>query len=151
MVLVTTSWQRWAAGLAVSLVVFLVLYLTVIQPSTNTANQALKTGEAQTQQAIKQAQQQITSASHQAAAARGTPASKPRRAREQANKQIAAAGAKASQRLNEAGKLAACVSAAGTDTGQLQALPGQVHPLIANVAPQSDTALLLSERERCSP
>ena len=63
MVLVTTSWQRWAGGLAVSLVVFAVLYLTVIQPSTNTANQAVKAGMQQTQQATKQAQQQINSAS----------------------------------------------------------------------------------------
>ena len=107
MVLVTTSWQRWAAGLAVSLVVFLVLYLTVIQPSTNTANQAVKAGVQQTQQAIKQAQQQINSAtgSNKASAASG-----------HASKQLAAAGAKANKQLTEAGKLAACVAAAGTDT-----------------------------------
>jgi hypothetical protein len=112
MVLVTTSWQRWAAGLAVSLVVFVVLYLTVIQPSTNTANQAVKAGMQQTQQAIKQAQQQINSAgaSNQASVASG-----------HASKQFAAVGAKANQQLNQAGKLAACVAAAGTDTGKLQA------------------------------
>jgi hypothetical protein len=111
MVLVTTSWQRWAAGLAVSLVVFLVLYLTVIQPSTTTANQAVKAGMQQTQQAIKQAQQQINSggANHQASATG------------HASKQFAAAGAQATKQLNQAGKLAACVSSAGTDTGKLQA------------------------------
>ena len=90
MVLVTTSWQRWAAGLAVSLVVFLVLYLTVIQPSTNTANQAVKAGVQQTQQAIKQAQQQINAGTNQAQAASG-----------HASKQAAAAGAKANKQLAE--------------------------------------------------
>jgi hypothetical protein len=117
MVIVNSSWQRWAAGLAVSLIIFLVLYLTVIQPSTNTANQAIKTGEAQTQQAIKQAQQQISSAGNQASGASKQAAA----VGAKANKQIAAAGAQANRQLNQAGKLAACVSAAGTDTGKLQA------------------------------
>jgi hypothetical protein len=123
MVLVTTSWQRWAAGLAVSLVVFLVLYLTVIQPSTNTANQAVKAGMQQTQQAIKQAQAQINSASasNPASAASGHANKQVAAAGAKANQQLAAAGAKANQQLNEAGKLAACVSAAGTDTGKLEA------------------------------
>ena len=121
MVLVTTSWQRWAAGLAVSLVIFLVLYLTVIQPSTNTANQAIKTGEAQTQQAIKQAQQQISSAGNRASAASGHSSGQAAAVGAKANQQIAAAGAQANQQLSQAGKLAACVSAAGTDTGKLQA------------------------------
>lgn len=121
MVLVTTSWQRWAAGLAVSLVVFLVLYLTVIQPSSNTANQAVKAGMQQTQQAIKQAQQQINSGSNQASAASGHASKQFAAAGAKANKQLAAAGAKANQQLSEAGKLAACVAAAGTDTGKLQA------------------------------
>jgi hypothetical protein len=121
MVLVTTSWQRWAAGLAVSLVVFLVLYLTVIQPSSNTANQAVKAGMQQTQQAIKQAQQQINTGSKQASAASGHASKQFAAAGAKANKQLAAAGAKANKQLNEAGKLAACVAAAGTDTGKLQA------------------------------
>jgi hypothetical protein len=121
MVLVTTSWQRWAAGLAVSLVVFLVLYLTVIQPSTNTANQAVKAGEQQTQQAIKQAQQQINAGTNQAKAASGHASKQAAAAGAQANKQLAAAGAKANKQLSVAGKLAACVAAAGTDTGKLQA------------------------------
>jgi hypothetical protein len=121
MVLVTTSWQRWAAGLAVSLVVFLVLYLTVIQPSTTTANQAVKAGLQQTQQAIKQAQQQINSASNPASAASGHANHQVTAAGAKANKQLAAAGAKANQQLNVAGKLAACVAAAGTDTSKLQA------------------------------
>ncbi len=121
MVIVNTSWQRWAAGLAVSLIIFVVLYLTVIQPSTNTANQAVKAGEAQTQQAIKQAQQQINSASSQANVASGHASKQAAAAGARANKQLAAAGAKANQQLNQAAKLAACVSAAGTDTGKLQA------------------------------
>ena len=123
MVLVTTSWQRWAAGLAASLVVFLVLYLTVIQPSTNTANQAVKAGMQQTQQAIKQAQQQLNSAGagNQASVASGHASKQVAVAKAKANQQLAAAGAKANQQLNTAGKLAACVAAAGTDTGQLQA------------------------------
>jgi F0F1-type ATP synthase membrane subunit b/b' len=121
MVIVNTSWKRWAAGLAVSLIIFLVLYLTVIQPSTNTANQAIKTGEAQTQQAIKQAQQQINSAGNQATGASGRASKHAAAAGAKANKQIAAAGKQANQQLNQAGKLAACVSAAGTDTGKLQA------------------------------
>jgi hypothetical protein len=117
MVLVTTSWQRWAAGLAVSLVVFVVIYLTVIQPSTNTANQAVKAGMQQTQQAIKQSQQQIDRATsaNQANANQASAASR------HANKQLAAAGATANKQLSVAGKLAACVAAAGTDTGKLQA------------------------------
>jgi hypothetical protein len=113
MVIVNTSWQRWAAGLAVSLVIFIVLYLTVIQPSNNTANQAVKVGEQQTQQAIKQAQHQINSANDGSASAKAVSA--------HASKQVAAAGAKANQQLSTAAKLAACVSAAGTDTGKLQA------------------------------
>jgi hypothetical protein len=121
MVIVNTSWKRWAAGLAVSLIIFLVLYLTVIQPSTNTANQAIRAGEAQTQQAIKQAQQQINSAGNQASGASGRASKQAAAAGAKANKQIAAAGAQANQQLNQAGKLAACVSAAGTDTGKLQA------------------------------
>jgi hypothetical protein len=121
MVIVNTSWKRWAAGLAVSLIIFLVLYLTVIQPSTNTANQAIKAGEVQTQQAIKQAQQQINSAATQANGASGRASKQAAAAGAKANKQIAAAGAQANQQLNQAGKLAACVSAAGTDTGKLQA------------------------------
>jgi F0F1-type ATP synthase membrane subunit b/b' len=120
MVIVNTSWKRWAAGLAVSLIIFLVLYLTVIQPSTNTANQAIKTGEAQTQQAIKQAQQQINSAGNQATGASGRASKHAAAAGAKANKQIAAAGKQANQQLNQAGKLAACVSAAGSDTGKLQ-------------------------------
>jgi uncharacterized protein YpmB len=121
MVLVTTSWQRWAAGLAVSLVIFLVLYLTVIQPSTNTANQAVKAGMQQTQQAIKQAQQQINAGTNQAKAASGHASKQAAAAGAKANKQLAAAGAKANKQLSVAGKLAACVAAAGTDTGKLQA------------------------------
>ena len=44
MVLVTGNWRIWLAGMAASLAIFAVVFFTVIQPSTNTANQALKTG-----------------------------------------------------------------------------------------------------------
>ena len=121
MVLVTTSWQRWAAGLAVSLVVFLVLYLTVIQPSTNTANQAVKAGEAADAAGDQAGPATDQRGSNQASAASGHASKQAAAAGAQANKQLAAAGAKANKQLNEAGKLAACVAAAGTDTGKLQA------------------------------
>ncbi len=123
MVIIHTSWQRWAAGLAVSLVIFLVLYLTVIQPSTNTANQAVKAGMQQTQQAIKQAQQQVNSAgvASPANAASTHVTKQVAAATATAKKQLAATDATANKQLNAAGKLATCVAAAGTDTGKLQA------------------------------
>jgi hypothetical protein len=58
-VLVTGSWKLWLAGLAASLAIFGVVYFTAIKPSTDTANQAIKQGMQQTQQAIHQAQQQL--------------------------------------------------------------------------------------------
>jgi hypothetical protein len=58
MVLVTGNWRIALAGLAASLLIFAVLFFTVIKPSENTANQAVKTGLQQTQQALNQAQKQ---------------------------------------------------------------------------------------------
>jgi hypothetical protein len=47
---------KWALlSLAVSLGIFLILYFTVIQPDNNTANNAIKQGEQQVQQAVDQA------------------------------------------------------------------------------------------------
>jgi hypothetical protein len=47
---------KWALlSLAVSLGIFLILYFTVIQPDNNTANNAIKQGEQQVQQAVNQA------------------------------------------------------------------------------------------------
>jgi hypothetical protein len=87
------------AGMVASLAIFAVVFFTVIQPSTDTANQALKTGLQQTQQAINQAQKQIGSASGQANAVSG----------------------QAQQQLSKAAKLANCVTSAGTDVTKIQA------------------------------
>ena len=63
----------WLASTVVSLVIFLIVYLTVIRPDQNTANQAVKTGLQQSQQVINQAKKQLSTAGAQAgsAAARG--------------------------------------------------------------------------------
>jgi flagellar biosynthesis/type III secretory pathway M-ring protein FliF/YscJ len=96
MVLVTNNWRLWAVGMLTSLIIFAVVYFAVIQPSTNTANQALKAGMQQTQQVINQAKKQINSSGASAAVAN-----------------------QASQQLNKASKLTSCVTAAGTDPSKL--------------------------------
>ena len=103
MVLITTSWRMWLAGLAVSLAVFGVLYFTVIRPDNNTANQAIKSGRQQSQQALNQAQQQLS----------------------ETHGQTGVASSKAQQELSKASKLSACVAAAGTDATKLQACKTQ--------------------------
>jgi hypothetical protein len=123
MVFVTHSWKAWAAGLVASLAIFGVLYFTVISPDQNTANQAVKTGMKQTQQAITQAEQDVSDssgtggsskhASKQVAAAKHEAAA--------ANKQVTKVANQAKSHLNEAAKLASCVTAAGTDTGKIEA------------------------------
>lgn len=55
MVVVTGNWRIALAGLAASLLIFGVLFFAVIQPSTNTANQAVKAGLQQSQQALNKA------------------------------------------------------------------------------------------------
>lgn len=105
MVLVTGNWKLWLAGMAVSLIIFLVVLFAVILPAQNTANQAIKSGEQQTQHALKAASQQLNSASS-AATSSG---------------QASATDKKAKHVLSQAAKLAACVSAAGTDVTKLQA------------------------------
>jgi ABC-type dipeptide/oligopeptide/nickel transport system permease component len=97
MVLVTRSWRLYLVGLAVSLVMFAVIYFAVISPAQNTANQALKTGLQQSQQVINQAQKQLS------------------------NSSSGQASGVTQQALGNAAKLTACVSSAGTDTGKLQA------------------------------
>jgi peptidoglycan hydrolase CwlO-like protein len=99
MVLVTSNWRMWMAGMAASLVIFAVIFFTVIRPDQNTANQALKSGLQQTQQVVKQAQHQLSSVGGQAGAASG----------------------QARQQLTKAAKLTSCVAAAGTDATKLQA------------------------------
>ena len=107
MVLVTGNQRMWAIGMFVSLAIFGVLYFTVIKPSSDTANQAVKTGLQQSQQALSQAQQQVSSATGAASGANGT--------------QVKAATGQVASALSNAQKLTACVSAAGTDATQLQA------------------------------
>jgi hypothetical protein len=98
MIFITTSWRMWLVGLAASLAIFGVVYFTVIRPDNNTANQAIKSGLQQSQQAINQAQQQLSKAGGQTRVK-----------------------AKARHELNKASRLSACVAAAGTDATKLQA------------------------------
>ena len=117
MVLVTGNWKIALAGLTASLVIFGVLFFTVIQPSSNTANQAVKSGLQQSQQALNQAQKQLSNASSQASAA---PA--------QAQQQISSATSQAQKQLSSAAKLTQCVSQAGTDATQIAACQSKYQP-----------------------
>jgi hypothetical protein len=119
MVMVTGNWRIALAGLAASLLIFGVLFFAVIQPSQNTANNAIKTGLQQSQQAINQAQQQLNNASSQASQA-ATP-----QAPAQVSKQISSATSQAQQTLSKATKLANCLTAAGIDTSKVQACQAQ--------------------------
>jgi type II secretory pathway component PulM len=85
----------WLVGMAASLAIFGVVYFTVIKPSSDTANQAIKTGLQQTQQALNQAQQQLKSSG-------------------------AGATGAAQQQLSKAQLLTQCVAAAGTDVSKIQ-------------------------------
>jgi hypothetical protein len=105
MVLVTTSKRMWLAGLAVSLIIFGVLYFTVIKPDNDSANAAVKSGLQQSEQVIKQTQKQVKSAENQTGSA-GSKADK------QANKQV-------NQQLDDASKLTSCLAAAGTNTSKV--------------------------------
>jgi hypothetical protein len=51
------GWKYWLAGLAVSVGIFAVLYFTVIKPTTDTANNAIRTSLEQSQQQLNQAEQ----------------------------------------------------------------------------------------------
>ncbi len=110
MVLVTANWRVALAGLAASLLIFGVLFFTVIQPSQHTANQAIKTGLQRSQQALNQAQKQLTGASTK------TSPSAPA-----VQSQVSKATGQAQQKLNQAAKLANCLSQAGIDTSKIQA------------------------------
>jgi hypothetical protein len=85
----------WAASTTVSLIVFGVIYFSVIKPATDTANQALKNGLQQTQQVISQATKQVTTAGQTNGAA--------------------------SQAVQKAAKLTSCLVSAGTDVTKIQA------------------------------
>ena len=112
MVLVTGNWRVALAGLAASLLIFGVLFFTVIQPSQNTANQAIKTGLHQSQQALNDAQKQLSNATSQAGSASSTGSVAP---------QVSKATGQAQQALSKAAKLTSCLSQAGTDPTKLQA------------------------------
>lgn len=99
MVLVTGNWKLWLVAMATSLAIFAVLSFTVIKPSSDTANQAVKSGLQQSQQVLKQVQKQISSAG-----GAGISVTK-----------------QAKQRLSKASKLTGCVAAAGTDPSKLEA------------------------------
>jgi hypothetical protein len=97
--LITNNWRLWIIGPVLSLAIFLIVYFTVIRPDNSAANAALRTGEAQSQQVIKQA-------SSAAQAAGGSSAA-------------------VNKALSKAQKLASCVTAAGTDTTKLAACQAQ--------------------------
>ena len=52
MIIMSSGWKMWLAGLAVSLGIFAVLYFTVIKPTTDTANEAIRTSLQQSQQQL---------------------------------------------------------------------------------------------------
>jgi F0F1-type ATP synthase membrane subunit b/b' len=113
MVLITNSWRMWLAGMVVSLVIFAVVFFAVIKPSQNTANQAIKSGLQQSQQALNQAQQQLKSSTVQSSG--GTV-------------QSSAATTTANKQLSKAAKLASCLQAAGTDTSKISSCQAQFVP-----------------------
>ena len=105
------NWKTAVIGSIVSLVIFAIVYFTVIKPDNNTANQALKAGLQQTQQALKQAQtqeSQVSNAVKQATSNSGAAAS-----------QASAAQSAVQSSLSNAQKLTACVQAAGTDVSAI--------------------------------
>jgi ABC-type bacteriocin/lantibiotic exporter with double-glycine peptidase domain len=102
MVLVTNNWRLWAIGMAASLAIFVVVFFAVIKPSTDTANQAIKTGIQQSQQVINQAKKQLNSSGASGAVS-----------------------SQANQQLDKASKLTSCVGAAGTDPSKLASCQSQ--------------------------
>ena len=116
MVLVTGSKRVWFASMAISIVLFAIIYFTVIRPDQSTANHALKSGLAQSQQVINQAQKQLSTASsaaNGAGAAAGSSAA------------VTSAVNQGQKILSKAQKLTKCVAAAGTDTGKLATCQSQ--------------------------
>ena len=117
MVLVSYSRRAWAISLAVSVVIFGLLYFTVIKPGSDTANQAVKAGLLQTQQALTQAQQQLSSGAGQF----GRPSSSGGTATTAPGGSASTGAGQLQQTLSKAQQLTACVTAAGTDVGQIEA------------------------------
>jgi len=116
MVYVTGNWRVALAGIAASLLIFGVLFFTVIQPSQHTADQAVKTGLRQSQQALDQAQKQLSNAT--APASPSTPASP---TTSSVQSQVSQATGQAKQALSKASKLANCLTQAGIDASKIQA------------------------------
>jgi hypothetical protein len=98
-ILVTGNRRMWAASLAVSVIIFAVVYFTVIRPDNNTANQAVKAGLQQSHQVINQARKQLSKTAGTAGGA---------------TKQ-------AQKSLGNAAKLTDCLQSAGTDATKLAA------------------------------
>ena len=55
MFVVVSRPRYWLVGAAVSLIIFLIMYFTVIRPDNNLATSALKSGEQQLNQAVHSA------------------------------------------------------------------------------------------------
>jgi F0F1-type ATP synthase membrane subunit b/b' len=120
MVLVTGNWRAWLIGTAASLVIFAVVFFTVIKPSSDTANQAIKTGLQQSQQAINQGQQALNQAQKQLTTASGQSATVSSQAGN-VSSQAGKVSSQAQQELGKAAKLTSCLSTAGTDVAKVQA------------------------------
>jgi hypothetical protein len=57
LIIVSSSWKLWLAGLAVSVGIFAVVYFTVIKPTTDNANNALTTSLQQANDQLSQAKE----------------------------------------------------------------------------------------------
>jgi F0F1-type ATP synthase membrane subunit b/b' len=94
----------------VPLIIFAVMYFTVIKPSSDTANDAVRTTTQAVTQQLDQAKADTAAATKQASDAAGSTATK----------QVADdASATAQKSLDDASKLTDCVAKAGADTGAL--------------------------------
>jgi hypothetical protein len=51
------GWKIWLLGLAVSVGIFAVIYFTVIKPTTDTANEAVRNSFQQTEEQLSEAKQ----------------------------------------------------------------------------------------------
>ena len=120
MILVSNSWRIYLIGLAVSLAIFGVVYFTVIKPSSDTANQAVKTTLQQSQQALNQAQKQVGQATSQAGAGAGAGSTSG-----SGGASSAGTSGQVQQTVNKVQKLTACIAAAGTDVTKIQACRSQ--------------------------
>jgi beta-lactamase regulating signal transducer with metallopeptidase domain len=62
MIVYSTSWKLWLAGLAVSVGIFAVIYFTVIKPTTDNANKVLTNSLQDANQQLNKAKQQAPNA-----------------------------------------------------------------------------------------